>query len=145
MKNILLAVTGLSPQVITETLFALHQSKKTVDAVHIITTRDGKEMIYATLLSGKKGRYYQYLDEYGINPSSIDFSHRNIHVISDEHGIEIPDIGSELDNERFLAIANERYKSEKIPSVRGSILASDESTLVYSEPRFDVFVWICLS
>ena len=102
MKNILLAVTGLNPQVITETLFALHQSKKTVDAVHVITTRDGKEMIYATLLSGKKGRYYQYLDEYGINPSSIDFSHRNIHVISDEHGIEIPDIGSELDNERFL-------------------------------------------
>ena len=102
MKNILLAVTGLSPQVITETLFALHQSKKKVDAVHVITTRDGKEMIYATLLSGKKGRYYQYLDEYGINPSSIDFSHRNIHVISDEHGIEIPDIVSELDNERFL-------------------------------------------
>ena len=33
---------------------------------------------------------------------TINFNHRNIHVISDEHGIEIPDIGSELDNERFL-------------------------------------------
>lgn len=102
MKNILLAVVGLSPQVITETLFALHQSKKTVDAIHVITTRDGKEILYATLLSGEKGRYYQYLDEYGIDPTLIDFSHRNIHVISDESGVEISDIGIEIDNERFL-------------------------------------------
>ncbi|MBW2021016.1 MAG: TIGR02584 family CRISPR-associated protein, partial [Deltaproteobacteria bacterium] len=47
MKNILLAVTGLSPQVITETLFALHQQNRTVDAIHIITTRQGKEKINA--------------------------------------------------------------------------------------------------
>ena len=43
MKNILLAVTGLSPQVITETLYALHQINRRVDAIHVITTRDGKE------------------------------------------------------------------------------------------------------
>jgi CRISPR-associated protein (TIGR02584 family) len=102
MKNILIAATGLSPQVITETLFALHQNQKTVDAIHVITTQDGKEMIHATLLSGKKGRYNQYLKEYGINPSSIDFSYRNIHVICNEHDIEISDIASEADNERFL-------------------------------------------
>jgi len=38
MKNILLAVVGLSPQVITETLFALHQQNRRVDAIHIITS-----------------------------------------------------------------------------------------------------------
>ena len=102
MKNILLAVTGLSPQVITETLFALHQNRQRVDAIHVITTRDGKERIFATLLAGKSGRYYRYLEEYGIDPSSIDFGHPNIHVITDEHGVEIPDIINEDDNERLL-------------------------------------------
>ncbi len=38
MKNTLLAVTGLSPQVITETLYALHQNNRKVDGIHVITT-----------------------------------------------------------------------------------------------------------
>ena len=102
MKHILLAVTGLSPQVITETLYALHQNARKVDAIHVITTRDGKDMIYAGLLGGKSGHYFRYLEEYGIDPPSIDFSHSNIHVVTDEHGIEIPDIISESDNEHLL-------------------------------------------
>ncbi len=45
MKNILLAVTGLSLQVITETLYALHQNNRHVDAIHVITTRrQGKDL-----------------------------------------------------------------------------------------------------
>jgi len=47
-----------------------------------------------------------------------------------------------VDNERFQAIANARYIDTKIPATRGSILASDGSTLAYSEPRYDVFVWL---
>jgi len=47
-----------------------------------------------------------------------------------------------FDNQQFIAIANERYKDIRIPSVRGNILAKDGSTLAYSEPRFDVFVWL---
>ena len=61
MKNILLAVTGLSPQVITETLYALHQNNRRVDSIHVITTRNGKEKIYAELLGESKGHYYRYL------------------------------------------------------------------------------------
>jgi CRISPR-associated protein (TIGR02584 family) len=102
MKNILLAVTGLNPQVITETLFALHQNNQRVDAIHVITTRDGKEMIFSNLLAGKSGHYYRYLEEYGIEHSSIDFGPHKIHIITDEHGIEIPDITNEYDNERLL-------------------------------------------
>ncbi|MEI7579675.1 MAG: penicillin-binding protein 2 [bacterium] len=47
-----------------------------------------------------------------------------------------------FNKEQFIAIANERYREIKIPSVRGSIKAKDGSTLAYSEPRFDVFVWL---
>ncbi|MCD6271348.1 MAG: TIGR02584 family CRISPR-associated protein, partial [Deltaproteobacteria bacterium] len=102
MKTILLAVTGLSPQVITETLYALHQSNCHIDAIHVITTRDGKEKIYTGLLGGKKGHYYKYLKEYGIPSDSIDFSHGNIHVVTDEYGVEAADIANESHNEQLL-------------------------------------------
>ncbi|SPD73007.1 conserved hypothetical protein [uncultured Desulfobacterium sp.] len=102
MKNILLAVTGLSPQVVTETLYALHQSDRRVDAIHVITTRDGKDMIYSGLIGGKNGHYFRYLKEYGIDPAGIDFLHANVHVITDNHGVEIQDIVNESDNEHLL-------------------------------------------
>lgn len=102
MKNILLAVTGLNPQVITETLYALHQDNRQVHAIHVITTRNGKEKIYGELLGNSKGFYFKYLEEYNLDPFSIDFRHKNVHVITDEHGIEIPDIVNESDNEQLL-------------------------------------------
>jgi CRISPR-associated protein (TIGR02584 family) len=102
MKTTLLAVCGLSPQVITETLFALHQHGRRVDAVHLITTREGKDKVLTTLLDPDTGRYFQYLKEYGIAPQSIDFSPRNIHVITDTHGREALDIADESDNENLL-------------------------------------------
>ena len=102
MTNILLAVVGLSPQVITETLFALHQQQKSVDAVHLITTRQGKERINAHLLSPTDGNYHRYLREYAIDPASIDFGFHTIHTIRNEHGVEIDDIEGEQENEQLL-------------------------------------------
>lgn len=46
-----------------------------------------------------------------------------------------------LESGEFVAMANERYREIKIPAVRGSILASDQTTLAFSEPRFDFYVW----
>ena len=102
MKSILLAVVGLSPQVITETLFALHQQKRSVDAIHIITTRQGKEKINAHLLSPKDGKYYQYLKEYEISPATIDFGSHNVHTVKDTNGMEVDDIEGEDENESLL-------------------------------------------
>jgi len=102
MRNILLAVVGLSPQVITETLFAIHQQGRKVDVIHIITTRSGKEMINAYLLSPKDGMYYHYLDEYGIDPASIAFGFDHIHTVKDNNGTEVLDIAGEEENEWLL-------------------------------------------
>jgi CRISPR-associated protein Csx14 len=102
MKNILLAVTGLSPQVITETLYALYQSRQTVAEVRVITTRNGKERIYAELLSGKTGHYHAFLSEYNIDPATMVFNHETIRVVKDKNNNEISDIITTDDNEQLL-------------------------------------------
>lgn len=43
---------------------------------------------------------------------------------------------------RFSEIGRSRVSSSELKSQRGSIYSSDGSTLAYSEPRFDIFVWI---
>jgi CRISPR-associated protein Csx14 len=103
VKNILLAVTGLSPQVITETLYALNQMNRSISAIHIITTRPGKDCLLSQLLDGGRGPFYRYLEEYGVPESGIDFGPSNIHVVCDSHGAEIEDIVDESDNAHLLA------------------------------------------
>lgn len=102
MKRTLLAVCGLTPQVLTETLYALSQQGRMVDAVRILTTRPGRERCLAQLLAPETGRYYGLLDEYGISRESVDFSAQHIQAVTDEQGRELDDILSEEDNERFL-------------------------------------------
>lgn len=104
MKNILLAVVGLTPQVITETLYALHQQGRHVDEIHVITTRRGKEIINAHLLSPVDGHYYRYLREYGIKPSQIEFGHGNIHTVKDGSSFDLDDIMDEQSNEKLLEL-----------------------------------------
>lgn len=102
MKHILLAVIGLTPQVITETICAMHQQRRRIDAIHVITTRQGKEAISAMLLAPNGGQYYRYCNDYGIDPGTIDFGFDNVHVIADNNGIERDDIADEEDNETLL-------------------------------------------
>ena len=66
MRTTLLALCGLSPQVITETLYALIMEGKKPDAIKVITTREGKESINAHLLNPETGQFYQLLREFGI-------------------------------------------------------------------------------
>ena len=117
MRYILLSVLGLSPQIITETLFALHQNGQKVDEIHVITTKRGKEIIYSKLLSGKTGHFFSYLKEYGFDPDSIVFKEDTIHVIRDSSGKEIEDILNEEDNEALLRMCLElTYKFTKDPN-----------------------------
>jgi len=102
VKNILLAVCGLSPQVITETLYAIHQTGRRVDAIHVITTREGKERIFSSLLAERQGHFHRYLAEYGFSPHEIAFDASTIHVIAHDPGREIADIADERDNEATL-------------------------------------------
>jgi CRISPR-associated protein (TIGR02584 family) len=101
MKKILLAVTGMTPQVVTETLYALAVGAKWVpDEVHILTTKSGAESARLNLLTpkdGKPGKFFQLLVDYGLPP--IAFSEGHIHVLQGSDGLPLDDIRSQSDNE----------------------------------------------
>jgi CRISPR-associated protein Csx14 len=102
MANILLAIAGLSPQVITETLYALHQDGLAIDEIHIITTRVGRDVISNQLLSQGDGRYWRYLKEYGHDAQAITFSQDTIHLLRDDKGNPLDDIVGAEENEILL-------------------------------------------
>ncbi len=100
MKNILLAVSGLNPQIITETLYALLMEGRKVDSIHIITSRLGRDHILKLLQP--KGPLDAFLEEYGLTREEIDFNYANIHVPKDSEGRELEEILNAQDNELFL-------------------------------------------
>lgn len=107
MKTVLLAVAGLSPQVITETLYALFREGRRVDEVHVITTRVGKEAIYGTLLAPTDGMFRRFCADYGIAPGTIAFDFDHIHAVRDENGVELDDILDEDDNALLMRLCVE--------------------------------------
>ena len=104
MQRILLAISGLNPQVITETLYCLHMEGRAVQAIHIITTRPGKDSVLTALLDNGKGKFYQFCTEYELAASGVDFHPDNIHVPKNTEGKELDDILSQEDNEAFLKL-----------------------------------------
>ncbi len=102
MSNILLAIAGLSPQVITETLYALHQDNISIDEIHVIATRVGRDIISTRLLAPDDGQYFRYLKEYGIDQKDVLFSDKTIHILRDDKGNPIDDITGEEENEILL-------------------------------------------
>ena len=104
MKTVLLAVCGLSPQVITETLYALHQQGRQVDAVRVLTTRQGKDACIAGLFRCGDGAFNAFLKDFPPAGEGIDFTPRHILVPRNENGAEIDDITSEEESERFLRL-----------------------------------------
>jgi len=103
MKNILLAVSGLNPQVITEALYALHMEGRNIHSLHIITTVTGRENIFSSLLA-PGGAFECFLREYEIPGHTIDFPPKNINVITDARGRELDDIVDAESNEALLKL-----------------------------------------
>lgn len=107
MKHVLLAVVGLSPQIITEALYALFHKGRPVDAIHLITTGAGAGEIFRTMLAPKGGPLEDFCQQYGIDRQSIDFSLDTLHVLTRANSESMDDIVNEEDNERLLKICLE--------------------------------------
>lgn len=98
-KRILVCVTGLSPQIVTETLFALAVNEGWIpDRVCLITTAEGAKRVRLSLLSEEPGWFARLLADYSLPP--IRFTEEDILVLTDAQGNQLTDIRSPADNER---------------------------------------------
>ncbi|GHT89577.1 CRISPR-associated protein [Betaproteobacteria bacterium] len=81
-RRILLIVTGMSPQVVTETLFALAtQAEPFIPTeIHLLTTQEGRQRAKTSLLHPDGGQFYALLQDYPQIGQPV-FSADNIHVI----------------------------------------------------------------
>ena len=103
--NILLAVTGLTPQVITEAVYGLMMQGRLVHEVHAITTREGGDLIHARLLASGTGALFRLQADYHL--PAIQFPPENIHVLEDGQGRPIGEITTPEENEILLSTCME--------------------------------------
>ena len=95
----LLAVTGLSPQIVTETLYALavQQVPPFIPTeIWLITTQKGAQRARLSLLHTDSGWFPRLLAEYQLPP--MQFSPEQIRVLCSSDGQPMDDIRSPADN-----------------------------------------------
>lgn len=103
-KNILLCVAGMTPQIVTETLYAITQDKTEpvkIDQIKIITTLTGRDKIVKELLDVDNGQFYKFCNDYKIDPLTITFREEDIILlVHDESGTAMDDIRTTDDNDK---------------------------------------------
>jgi CRISPR-associated protein (TIGR02584 family) len=99
VKRILVCVTGLSPQIVTETLYALATSQQlpwVPDEIRIITTMRGAENARLMLLSDNPGWFHRLCQDWRLPKISFDTSH--IDILKGKDGQPLNDIRDDADN-----------------------------------------------
>ncbi len=99
-RRVLISVSGLSPQVITETVFALAREKNPPffpTEVHLVTTAEGAERARLTLLPAGSANLQQLCLQWQI--PIPEFSDTHFHLIRNAAGDEIQDLRTAADNE----------------------------------------------
>ena len=99
MRHKLIAVVGATPQILTETLWALRVDRGIpVDEVHVLTTVLGRRVCRERLF--EEGRFGQFLADNGISYDDVLFDDAHILVFEDADGNPLEDIRSSLDNQQ---------------------------------------------
>lgn len=96
----LLGVTGLNPQVVTETLYALAVQEEEAfvpTRIRVLTTREGARRARLGLLDDQKGQFHHFCRDYGLE-GRIGFTEEDIIVLPDAEGADLEDIRTEADN-----------------------------------------------
>jgi len=95
-KEVLIFVAGTTPQIITETIYALiHQNPPVYpDEIYIITTTHGKELIKENLMDA--GRFAEFCKEFNIPENILDED--SIVIVKGHNGNPLDDIKEADDN-----------------------------------------------
>jgi CRISPR-associated protein (TIGR02584 family) len=130
-KKILLCVTGLSPQIVTETIYALavKQSPPWIPTeVFILTTQRGADNARLLLLSDSPGWFHQLCKDYRLPPIAFDASH--IEVLTNASGQALLDIRDDQDNSNAadcIALAVRKLTLDADTAVHASIAGGRKS------------------
>ena len=111
-KNILFLVTGMTPQIITETVWALacdpkNNEKWIPDEVLILSTQDGLTQIKSRLFAD--GIFNQFQIDYP-QLSNIQFSDQELHVITNSENFISQEV---IDSDVILPFSNNCLKLRK--------------------------------
>ena len=133
-RRILLAVAANSPQIVTETLFAL--ARHTVPAwlpteLHIITTLRGAKHVREGLCPNTANQLGRLCADYAIPMPLFDTSH--IHLITDAAGQALEDVRSNTDNTHaadFISRVVRQFTADEQASLHVS-LSGGRRTMTY--------------
>ena len=102
--KILLVVSGMTPQIITETVYGLAVAPEEgteawiPDQIHVLSTKFGLGQIRGSII--KHNVFAQMIADYPDSKlEQIEFSEANFHVFKDAQGMELDDIKSKEDSE----------------------------------------------
>lgn len=119
-KRIVVCVSGLSPQVITETLYALVTSSNYLPTeLHVITTQIGKQRIQHQLI--EEGWYQKLTQELGYQLPEITSG--NIHLIDTDDKVVVSDVMSDEET---------RASADDITRIIQQLTADEDSSVVVS-------------
>lgn len=118
MKNILLCVAGMTPQIITETLYALVEKGERIDEIRVITTLEGRNKILRTLLDAESGKFFEFCRDFNIDAADIKFDETTIALLGKPDGTTLNDIRTVEENslagDRICEIVAELCKDENV-------------------------------
>lgn len=121
LRKVLVAIVGMSPQVVTETLWALRRERGFIpDEIRVILTRAARDCVVHDLLDPLEGRFHAFCRDYGL-VGRIRFDESCVTVVTDADGRELDDIRTP---EESAAAA------DTIVRVIGSV-CSDPNTIVH--------------
>lgn len=138
-KNILLATTGESPQVVTETLYALHdEGQPWPDEIFLITTTLGEARALVGLL--EQGHLARLCDEIGKPMPGFDADH--ILVVPDANGQPVDDARSLEDHEalaNFIMTTVRQHTAEDTQTVYASLAGGRKTMTFYMGYAMSLF------
>lgn len=103
-RHILTALLGRTPQVLTETLYALCVDQSIpISAVWAISTQDGMQAALDKLLDPRRGRFYQMQKDYPAQCGQVRFSAEQI-LVAQDGLLPLADIRNRQDSETFLEL-----------------------------------------
>ncbi|HNB70770.1 MAG TPA: CRISPR-associated ring nuclease Csm6, partial [Acidobacteriota bacterium] len=97
-KKVLLCVTGMTPQIVTETLYVLMVERaEWIDEIRVMTTLDGRNQLLSTLLAPDTGQFFAFCREFGFDSGRMKFDETTIWLLRSSDSM-LRDIRTESDN-----------------------------------------------